>query len=373
MLKCNNMKILLLGGDEKVLESGGASQQRMASYGSLAEQIHILIFSGKQLPLQQIGNVFIYSSTGNWRLAHFFKACFLAKKIIIRNHIDVISTQDPFESALIGWWQKKTRRVKLNVQVHGDFFSEDYWKKQRWFNFVRYHEAAFVLKKADSVRVVSERIKKSLVNKFKVPAKKIIVAPIYSDFSGFNKEPPQQKSGQFVFLTVSRFTKEKNLPMALRAFARLRKNDKEAVLRIAGEGPERKNLENLAKKLRVQERVQFLGWLDKEKLAAQYGGADCFLLPSDFEGWGLAALEVAFFGLAIVMTNVGICGEILRPGSDVLSVAPRDEGGFTAAMQRVLDDEALRANLGRNAKLALSGLPTRGQTMELYKKAWFIV
>ena len=359
-----------MGGDESILETGGVSQQRMASYGPLVEQIHILVFSRKQLPLQQIGNVFIYSSGGCCRLSSFFKACFLAKKIIINNKIDVISTQDPFESALIGWWQKKTRHIKLNIQIHGDFFSNDYWKKQRWFNSIRYKKAVFVLGEADSIRVVSERLKKSLVDKFKIAPEKIVVAPIYSDFSGLNREMPQQENGRFTFLIVSRLTKEKNLPMAFRSFSKLQKGNKEIILKVAGDGPERKSLENLAKKLKIENSVQFLGWLNKEKLAAQYGGAHCFLLPSDFEGWGLAALEAAYFGLAIVMTDVGCCGEILRPGSDVLSAAPRDEGGFAAAMQEVFSDEALRASLGRKAKVALEKLLTKEQTMELYKKFW---
>lgn len=368
------MRILFLGGDEKVLQSGSYSQKRLAGYGFLAEQIHILVFSTKQLPLQQIGNIFIYSSRGCCRLLALFRGYFLAKKLVKREKIGVVSSQDPFESALIGWLLKKKTGIRLNIQIHGDFFSQNYWKKQRWFNFIRYQEAVWLLKKADSIRVVSERIKKSLVDKFKIPAEKIIVAPIYSDFSHFGDvdlENKEKGSDEFVFLTVSRLTKEKNLSMVLRVFSKLRKDNREVVLKIAGDGPKRKNLENLAKKLKIKDRVQFLGWLDKKRLAEQYKIADCFLLPSDFEGWGLAVLEAAYFGLPIVMTDVGACGEIFEPRKDVLCSPPRDEEKFLANMQEAFNDKKLRQELSQNAKAALAKLPSREQTMELYKKAWF--
>ena len=365
-----------MGNDEKILEVGSVSQQRVAAYGALVKQLHILIFSAKKVPAQQIGNVFIYSSGGCCRLLALLKGYFLAKKIIVQNQIDLVSTQDPFESAQVAFWLKKRYVVRINIQIHGDFFSNNSWKKQRWFNSIRYRQAVCNLKRADSIRVVSTRVRKSLIEKFKIASDKIVVAPIYSDFSRFGKfqrDPASLKRDkQFIFLTVSRLTREKNLAMVLRAFAKLRKSDRQVVLQIVGVGAKKKNLERLAKKLKIQDRVQFLGWLDKEELAQQYSKADCFLLASDFEGWGLAALEAAYFALPIVMTDVGCCGEILKPGRDVLSAVPRDERGFTAAMQRVLDDDGLRADLGRNAKAALGKLPNREQTLELYKRAWFL-
>ena len=381
------MRILLFGSDEKILQSGSDSQKRLAGYSSLAEQIYIVIFSSQQLPVQRIGNVFIYSSGGCCRFMALLKGCFLAKKIIHQSKIDVISTQDPFESAWVGWLLKKKTGIRLNIQIHGDFFSQNFWQRQKWLNFFRYYEAVWLLKKADSIRAVSERIKKSLIAQFRIPAEKIIVIPIYSDF--LSPQSPtfakamagkpdslrnkKQGSGQFIFLTVSRLTKEKNLPMVLGAFSKLREGDKEAVLRVAGNGPEQKNLEDLAKKLKIKDKVQFLGWLNKEKLAEQYGIAHCFLLSSDFEGWGLAPLEAAYFGLPIVMTDVGCCGEIFQQQRDVLCSPPRDETSFLENMQRALDNEALRANLSQNAKAALTKLPSREQTMELYKKFWFVL
>ncbi len=370
------MKILLLGNDEKILQNDSDSQQRMVGYGVLAEQLHILIFSAKKIPPQKLGNVFIYSSGGCCRPMALLKGYFLAKKLVQQEKIGVVSSQDPFESAWLAWQLKKTQGIKLNIQVHGDFFSQNFWRQQRWFNFFRYYEAICFLKKADSIRAVSERVKKSLIDKFEILAEKIVVAPIYSDFSLLGVSLPIKPGldllKPFIFLTVARLSKEKNLPMVLRAFAKLRQDSRGAVLRVAGEGKERKNLEGLARKLKVQDKVEFLGWLNKEALYSEYRIADCFLLASDFEGWGLAPLEAAYFGLPLVMTDVGVCGEIFQPKNDALCSAPRDEQKFLVNMRRVFSDQELREQLGRNAQAALTKLPTREQTMELYKKAWFI-
>ncbi|MEK7173186.1 MAG: hypothetical protein AAB740_04400, partial [Patescibacteria group bacterium] len=149
------MKILLLGNDEKILQNDSDSQQRMVGYGVLAEQLHILIFSAKKIPPQKLGNVFIYSSGGCCRPMALLKGYFLAKKLVQQEKIGVVSSQDPFESAWLAWQLKKTQGIKLNIQVHGDFFSQNFWRQQRWFNFFRYYEAICFLKKADSIRVVS--------------------------------------------------------------------------------------------------------------------------------------------------------------------------------------------------------------------------
>ncbi|MDD5750388.1 MAG: glycosyltransferase family 4 protein [Candidatus Pacebacteria bacterium] len=370
------MRVLLLGNDENILQSGSDSQKRLIGYGVLAEQLHVLVFSAKQLPLRQIGNVLIYSSNGRGRFTALLKGYFLAKKIIRQNKIDVISTQDPFESALVGWRLKRATRAKLNIQIHGDFFSQNYWRRQRWFNFIRYQEAAFVFKKAESIRAVSGRIKQSLVDRFGISPEKIIVAPIYSDFSSWGVIGPgkRENNGGFVFLMVSRLTKEKNIPLVLRAFAELSKEGDSGslLLHIVGEGPERKSLETLAVKLGINGKVEFLGWLDRQGLASRYQEADCFLLSSDFEGWGLAVLEAAYFSLPIVMTDVGVCGDIFERQKDVLCSAPRDLKGFLADMRKVLNDENLRQGLGQNAKAALSRLPDKERTLNLYKKAWFV-
>ena len=370
------MKILLLGGDEKILQGGSDSQKRLACYGLLAEQIYIVIFSASKIQPQQIGNVFIYSSGGCRRPTALFKGYFLAKNLIKQEKIGVVSSQDPFESAWVAHLLQKSCSIKLNIQIHGDFFSQNFWRQQKWLNFFRYYEAVWLLKKADSLRAVSGRVKKSLIDKLKISAEKIIVAPIYSDFFSLGAAPATKPSFDslkpFIFLTVARLSQEKNLPMALRAFSKLRQDSRGAVLRIAGEGRERKNLEGLARKLKIQDKVEFLGWLNKEALCSEYRIADCFLLASDFEGWGLALLEAAYFSLPIVMTEVGVCGEIFQPKNDALCSSPRDEQKFLVNMQRVFSDMVLRELLGQNAKTALAKLLTKEQTMELYKEAWFL-
>jgi len=370
------MKILLLGGDEKILQANSDSQKRLAGYGYLAEQIYIVIFSAKKIQPRQTGNVFIYSSGGCFRLTALCKGYFLAKKLIKQEKIGAVSSQDPFESALAAWYLRKNCSIKFNIQVHGDFFSQKFWQRQKWLNFFRYYEAVWLLKKADNIRAVSQRIKKSLIDKFEISAEKIIVVPIYADFSSLElmssvKKPDTYSLEPFVFLIVARLSKEKNLPMVLRVFSKLRQNGRGAVLRIIGEGREREKLEGLARKLKIQDKVEFLGWLNKEALCSEYRIADCFLLASDFEGWGLAPLEAAYFGLPIVMTEVGVCGEIFQPKNDALCSSPRDEQKFLVNMQRVFSDRVLRELLGQNAKAALAKLFTREQTMELYKKAWF--
>lgn len=366
------MKLLLLGNDENILQSGSDSQQRMVGYGEMAEEIHILIFSAKKIQRQQVGNVFIYSSGGRGRLLALLRGYFLAKKIIKQSGLGAVSSQDPFEGAFIAWLLKKRFSIKLNIQVHGDFFSRNYWKHYRFLNFFRFYAGLFLLKRADSVRAVSARIKNSLTKRG-IKQEKIIIAPIFTDFSEISKYQTGQieKSGDnFIFFSACRLTKEKNIPLLLKTFANLDRKD--IILRIAGEGFQKTRLVALSERLRIGDRVEFLGWLSQKDLYYQYRIADCFVLASDFEGWGLASLEAAYFNLPIIMTNVGLVGEIFISNKDILSVESRDEQGFLRAMQQIISNPLLREDLSENARLALQKLPNKEQTEELYKKMWFL-
>jgi glycosyltransferase involved in cell wall biosynthesis len=81
--------------------------------------------------------------------------------------------------------------------------------------------------------------------------------------------------------------------------------------------------------------------------------SDVFVFPSDYEGFSLSILEAMTSALPLVSTRVGIAAELAHTCRFGLLVAPRDRSGFRDAMQRLLADAALRAELGANARAAV--------------------
>lgn len=116
-----------------------------------------------------------------------------------------------------------------------------------------------------------------------------------------------------------------------------------AVFAVAGEGPERADLEALAGELGVADRVRFLGRRDDvpELLAV----CDLLVLPSLYEGLPVSVLEAMAAGRAVVATAIGGSDEAVVDGESGLLVRPADPDALAAAIRRLLHDRALRERL----------------------------
>lgn len=118
--------------------------------------------------------------------------------------------------------------------------------------------------------------------------------------------PIDKKSDStFKFVSVSYLKKNKNVDMTIRAFAELYRGDSSKKLIIIGDGEEENNLKNLAIELGVKENVEFLGRLDRVNTASEIRRCDAFVLPSQYETFGVAYIEALASGIPIIVTKCG--------------------------------------------------------------------
>jgi glycosyltransferase involved in cell wall biosynthesis len=122
----------------------------------------------------------------------------------------------------------------------------------------------------------------------------------------------------------------------------------ETHLALAGQGQDRARLEDLAQRAGVAERVHFLGELAPEQIGAFIATLDCFVFPSAAESFGLAPVEAAQAGLAVVANHLPVLQDVLQVDGEpcAIFVDALDRDAFAAAVRRVLDDPALAAKLG---------------------------
>jgi len=155
---------------------------------------------------------------------------------------------------------------------------------------------------------------------------------------------------EFVIGSVGRLVPVKNYDVLLKAFALLNKSINAKVY-LVGDGPERKNLENLAKDLGIENQVKFYG--SQNNAYEFYRNFDCFVLPSESEGMSIALLEALSFGLPIVTTHYKNSHDVIVDGINGFLVSHGNDHELSNAILRLYEDKNLCESI-RKSNLQLS-------------------
>ena len=305
-----NMRVLQIGSDRSKngsMIAGTPSGQRQELYAQALGQIDDISFTLRSDGFQTRAaeGLVITPTNSVSRLLYGVDAIRIARKL---PRPDVVSAQDPFEAGLVGWLVARMKRVPLYVQVHTDFLSPEY-ARLSLMNRARVLIAGFVLRRADRVRVVSERIRRSIEKKYRLKTS-VSVLPIFVDLAHFrNIQPDWELSEKFKrfdkkVLVVSRLEPEKNIALAVRAFAQAAPSS--ACLIILGRGSGQTALEDLAHDVGLSGRIFFEGERDP---APYYQLADLVLFPSKYDGYGLVIVEALAAGKPVLSTDVGVATE----------------------------------------------------------------
>jgi glycosyltransferase involved in cell wall biosynthesis len=156
---------------------------------------------------------------------------------------------------------------------------------------------------------------------------------------------PEPPGWRWRLLYVGRVVEQKGVRTAIEALAQL---PAEATLRIVGDGdePYRRELEQLAGRLGVGDRVRFEPQRPHHEVIEVYRAADLVVFPVVWpEPWGLVPLEAMALGRPVVATGRGGSSDFLRDGENTLLFEAGDAAGLTRALRRVAEDSDLRGRL----------------------------
>ena len=202
----------------------------------------------------------------------------------------------------------------------------------------------FSIEESDGVTSISEYLRRRTVEEFGVGAE---IRVVHNFVNCDLYSPGVKKAGDKILIHVSNFRPVKRAPDCIRILAEARKHEP-AHLLMVGDGPDRGPAERLARELHVEEHVTFLGKQDHvERLFPQ---AYVLLMPSENEGFGLAALEGMACGVPPVATNVGGVPELITNGVDGYLEAPGDVAAQAARVIALLADARLHDNMAQAAR-----------------------
>jgi len=206
----------------------------------------------------------------------------------------------------------------------------------------------FSILRSQGITAVSRYLKEETVKSFDVPAERIEVIPNFIDTEVYRPDrqpchrgalaPPEDK----IVMHVSNFRGVKRVEDVVRIFGGLN-GRVPARLVMVGDGPDRPHAETVAEELGLRDRVLFLG--KHASVHELLSCADLFLLPSENESFGLAALEAMACGAPVVASRVGGLPEVVEHG---VSGFLLEKGNVTAmgdAAAEILSDESLHAEM----------------------------
>ena len=243
----------------------------------------------------------------------FLKSLFLIKQ----EKIDILHCQG-FLSSLLGFFLSKLTKIPYIATVQRLESRRNPLKN-------------FIYRQADFCIGVSWAVAE---NFRKIGVKNIKVIPNGIDLKRFEGLERKRHDG-FVVITVARLEKVKGIEYLVKSISNLKSQISNLTCLIIGDGSERKNLEDLVKKLGLQEKVKFLGPIPNEKIPEYLAQADCFCLPSLREGFGIAILEALAAGLPVIGTNVGGIKDIVDNGQTGILVEPQNSQAIAQAIQKI--------------------------------------
>lgn len=325
--------------------------QRQLDYARYFNQYTVIILNSRSqwMPTKKIKNIAVIPTNSFLLPLSIIKAVMIAWRENRLDKFDLVSTQDPMATGLVGVILKKLLDIPLNIQLHTEYTLNQYWLNQRpiinrlWAPIINWQ-----IRQADSLRVDNRAKIIKIQRKFPDLKTLFIKAPMRVDLNFFWKKPVLKKKLTKI-VSVGRLSPEKNFPLLINAFKRIVQQFPNASLTIVGGGVEEPKLKRLINSLGLTKKVFLTGGLPREKVREYLWHSDIFILSSNYEGWGLVFVEAFAAGLPVITTKVASAGELVID----------NQNGFVVpvANRKILHEKikALLKNPQNALSLALAG------------------
>lgn len=202
---------------------------------------------------------------------------------------------------------------------------------------------AFSINESDVITAVSKNLREETYKAFDIK-KDIEVIYNFVDVERFNRKPLDAfkkvlaPNGERILLHASNFRKVKRVQDVLQVFNEVQKEIPSKLL-LVGDGPERPNMEDLGRSLGIFDKITFVG--KQEQMEEIFAIADLFLLTSDYESFGLAALEAMASKVPVISTNAGGLGEVNIEGETGFMTNVGDIKAMSEKALEILRDDSI--------------------------------
>ncbi len=282
----------------------------------------------------------------------------LGHELLAGYEFDLVHSHDWLVAAAASRVARAVQRPWL-VTIH----ATEYGRHQGWVQ--RYPQSYIhaaerrMAQQADHVITCSRYMRSHVETVFEVPRQRITamqngidvddLEPVADDLDGLRAR--FAAPGQRLVLLVGRLVYEKGFHLALDALAPIIRRRRDVRFVVAGTGTAEQELRTQARRLGLQRSGTFLGWVGDDMLHSLYRVSDLCIVPSIYEPFGIVALEAMASGCLCVVADTGGLREVV-PGDGTVGLRfpSRDTAALREIVERVLSDDALRAQLVGEAR-----------------------
>ncbi len=262
--------------------------------------------------------------------------------VIVNNQLDLLHVHYAIPHASAAYMAKKIveaqgKKIPVITTLHGTDIT--LVGRDKTFAPV----VAFSINQSDAITAVSENLRDQTYSIFEIN-KDIEVIYNFVDVSRFHKKPIDAfrkviaPDGERILMHASNFRGIKRVPDVVRVFHEVNKKIPCKLL-FVGDGPDRPAAENLSRELGVYDQIRFVG--KQEQMEDILAIADLFILPSEYESFGLAALEAMAAGVPLISTNMGGLPEINVEGQTGYLSAVGDVQDMSRHAIEILQNDAV--------------------------------
>lgn len=270
-------------------------------------------------------------------------------EVALREKLDILHVHYAIPHATTAWIAREMLGARHPIKVVTTLHGTDITLVGQEASF--FEITKFSIERSDLVTAVSADLRDETYRAFGCGSADIRVIPNFVNLTEYHPPEPGQRPslappGHRLITHVSNFREVKRVKDVIRIFARIRKA-MPATLLMVGDGPEREDAEAEARSFEIASDVRFLGRLDN--VAEILQASDLFILPSQTESFGLAALEAMACGAVVVASRVGGLPEVIDDGVNGILEPP---GSVEAMARRAVDllrDPAEHAEMSRAA------------------------
>lgn len=285
--------------------------------------------------------------------------------------LDIVHAHYAIPHAISAWLAREVsprtcKRFKVVTTLHGT----DITLVGRAPSF--FPIAQFAIENSDAVTTVSQWLKEETIREFGIK-RAINVIPNFVDERIFKRglegcrKAHYAPNNERILMHISNFRPVKRIQDVINVFARVQASIP-AKLILIGDGPERDPAFNLARDLRLLQHVYFLG---KQDHTENYlSCSDLMLFPSEYESFGLAALEAMAAENVVIASNGGGIPELITHGQDGFMADVGDVDTMARLAIEILTDDCRRKQIGQAAREKAHRLFHPGQIVPLYEELY---